>query len=464
MISCASSSREDILFDDFEKGHFINWNKQGNSFTKPNHIDSIDIDLKNPNGKFVAYSSFEGEGESRSLGKLVSKSFVIQRNFINFLIAGGNHNTRECVNLIIKNKIVKVATGKNDAILRKVTWDVSDFEGEEAVIEIVDAMSSSFERNALGFIVVDQIVFSDNLHKTDVVFEDFESGTYNGWNVIGNAFESPRNRTNVYYPISANGFNGQYFAFSFGEAHDERQGKLISIPFTINHDYIKLLVGGGNHEGLTCVNLAINGNIVQTATGNNDGNLRLHKWDVRNFKGQIAHIEIIDRFSGSWGHIMADDIVFTNKKAWYAIPLIWISLLLLAILTYLIIKYKPQFQKNDKRINGDNESLENLKNIIKTSEQYLNSEFSVEDIATLSCLTEKNIKELFEKSHYKSLTNYINYLRVEAFKTKLSDPKNEVYTMISIAKQCGFKSKTSFYRVFKSITNQTPSEYKNESQ
>ncbi len=217
IISCVSPERNDIVFDDFEKGAFENWNAQGNSFKEPVHLDSIIDSIKNARGKFIAFSNYKGEGERFSQGKLISKKFSIQRKSINFLIAGGNHTIRESVNLIIDNKIVKTATGKNDYILRNITWDVSDFEGKEAVIEIVDALATNYEENAVGQIIADYFVFSDNRHQKEVVFEDFESGTYNNWMVSGDAFEVPRNRTNVYYPISANGFSGQYFAFSFGE-------------------------------------------------------------------------------------------------------------------------------------------------------------------------------------------------------------------------------------------------------
>ncbi|NNG10205.1 MAG: helix-turn-helix transcriptional regulator [Arenibacter sp.] len=67
---------------------------------------------------------------------------------------------------------------------------------------------------------------------------------------------------------------------------------------------------------------------------------------------------------------------------------------------------------------------------------------------------------LFDKVGGTSLTNYLNYLRVEEFKRLLKDPNNEAYTMMYLAEKSGFSSKTSFYRVFKAVTNRTPSEYK----
>jgi transcriptional regulator GlxA family with amidase domain len=43
----------------------------------------------------------------------------------------------------------------------------------------------------------------------------------------------------------------------------------------------------------------------------------------------------------------------------------------------------------------------------------------------------------------------------------LSDPKYSHYSMLGIAFECGFSSKSTFNSVFKQITGKTPSEYKN---
>lgn len=460
LVGCANTERPDIVFDDFEKGQFINWDKQGQSFISPVNIDSINEPIKNTHGKYLAYSNFDGQGESRAQGKLVSQKFKINRKYISFLIAGGKHDVRECVNLIINNKIVKTATGENDMVFREVVWDVSAFKEQEAVIEVVDAMATSFERNALGFIMADHFVFSDKVHHREVVFEDFENGTYTNWQVEGDAFEIPRNRTNVYYPLSANGFNGEYFAFSFGRTHDKKQGKLTSNTFAINHDYISLLVGGGNHPRLTCVNLLVNDSVVRSATGNNDGNLRLHQWDVRDFKGMMASLEIVDHFSDGWGHIMVDDIVFRDRSPWYSLVWVWVVSLIVLVGGYFIFRLRLKPNPGLRITPKQTEVLGVLKSTIKASKVYLNSECSIKDIVSISTLSENEIDNLFSKSEYGSLINYINYLRVEAFKSQLQDPKNEAYTMISIAEQSGFSSKTSFYRIFKAVTNITPSKYK----
>ena len=459
-VSCRPSDRPDIVFDNFENGNFDNWNRLGVAFDKPYPLDSVKGNIKNVEGRFFVFSDFEGSEESSNQGKLVSKPFVINRKYISLLIAGGDHNTRECVNLIIDNKIVKVATGANDNELRRVTWEVGDLQGESAVIEIVDAMAARTDWNAIPYIIVDNIVFSDFRYSSEEIFEDFESGTYNNWTVQGDAFEIPRNRTNVYYPISINGFNGDFFAFSFGDSHDSKQGKLTSKMFEIKYDRIKFLIGGGKFEDRTCVNLLVNDSVVLSAVGRNDGQMRWHYWDVGPYVGNNATIEIVDHYSGNWGHIMVDDIIFYEKPV--DLMLVFYGAIVLLILLCLLIplvsrkKIKQKIRLNDE----EKEKLEKLKASIEVSEIFKDHNPSMNQIVENSGISEEEINLLFEKEGNNTLFNYINYLRVKEFKKQLKDPVNKAYTMIYLAKISGFSSRTSFYRIFKSITKITPSEYK----
>jgi AraC-like DNA-binding protein len=462
LYSCNYKEKEDIVFDDFENGLFQKWDVQGSSFNNPIHIDSTRVKIENAHGKYIAFSNFRATTQTNSReGKLISNKFVIDRNHIVFSIAGGKHATRACVNLIINNKVVRIATGKNDAVLRRIVWDVTEFIGKEAIIEVVDALGHPISNaTILPYIMVDYFLFIDTINLNEIIFEDFESGVYTNWIVTGEAFPTPRNRKNVYYPISANGFNGNYFAFSFGDAHDEKQGKLTSSLFTVKKDYIRFLVGGGNIKGKTCINLIVDDSIVFSSTGENDGQLRHHEWYVAHLKNKTARIEIVDNFSGSWGHIMVDEIVFYNKEAWY--QKFWLIGLLLIIIIFVFIKYLKNYSKKKVPLDLSSEDsfrLINLKEYIKDSKEYVNSNYSISDVIKSSGYTEKEIVFLFTKSEFLNIFNYINYLRVEYFKQEIMNPHNKNYTMISISEKSGFGSKTSFYRNFKLFTDMTPSEF-----
>jgi fructan beta-fructosidase len=100
-------------------------------------------------------------GGDDSTGKLTSPAFTIERRHINFLIGGGKYPEQTCINLIVDGKIVRTATGPNDAgvgseRLDWESWDVAELMGKSATIQIVDDRQGGW-----GHINIDQIVQSD---------------------------------------------------------------------------------------------------------------------------------------------------------------------------------------------------------------------------------------------------------------------------------------------------------------
>ncbi len=94
---------------------------------------------------------------------------------------------------------------------------------------------------------------------------------------------------------------------------DRAQGKLTSQPFKISRWFVACLVGGGKHPDKTCVNILVDGRIVATATGRNSENLQPVKLNVRSYEGKEAVIEMADAHDGGWGHVLVDQIVFTDE-------------------------------------------------------------------------------------------------------------------------------------------------------
>jgi len=156
------------------------------------------------------------------------------------------------------------------------------------------------------------------------VFEDFESGTYEKWQIQGTAFGDKPARadsTNRAEPIS--GQQGKFLADSSwmgGSANDSQQhgdsavGKLISRPFEITRPYIALLVASGKNQGKTCVNLLIDGKVERTSTGTDSKKLTWQEWYIRDLIGKTAHIEIVDASGDSGGHILVDQIEFRDRR------------------------------------------------------------------------------------------------------------------------------------------------------
>ena len=67
----------------------------------------------------------------------------------------------------------------------------------------------------------------------------------------------------------------------------------------------------------TSVNLVIDGKVVASATGNNSGTLEWTIMDVSAYKGRKARLVIEDHNGNAedWGHIMVDQIIQSDTKA-----------------------------------------------------------------------------------------------------------------------------------------------------
>lgn len=147
-----------------------------------------------------------------------------------------------------------------------------------------------------------------------IIITDFENKDYGDWKTEGKAFGAAPARANVNPPRNrVTGHAGKRLVNSY-LGGDKTTGKLVSPTFTIQRRHINFLIGGGNHPGATCINLVVNGKTVRTATGTsakdalNREIIIWKNWNVKDLKGQKAHLEIIDNHSRGWGHINVDQI------------------------------------------------------------------------------------------------------------------------------------------------------------
>src|SRR5688572_24123055 len=146
----------------------------------------------------------------------------------------------------------------------------------------------------------------------DVVLADFEGADYGGWTATGEAFGPGPAKGTLPGQMHVDGYLGKGLVNSFLNG-DKTQGTLASPEFAIERGYITFLIGGGGHEGKTCINLIIDDKQVRTATGEESEHLAWLTWDVKELAGKKGRIEIVDKESGGWGHINVDQITLTDR-------------------------------------------------------------------------------------------------------------------------------------------------------
>lgn len=125
---------------------------------------------------------------------------------------------------------------------------------------------------------------------------------------------------------------------------------------------------------------------------------------------------------------------------------------------------KPKVEKEKYIKSGLTESKSeelytSLARLIAEDKVYTSSELSLSELASMLDIHPNYLSEVINKKEGRTFYDYINAFRVEEFKRLIAIPENRQFTLMSIAYDCGFNSKSSFNRYFKKITGLTPSQY-----
>lgn len=157
--------------------------------------------------------------------------------------------------------------------------------------------------------------------REDRILFDFEGG-YDGWEVSGEAFGKQPVRVDEVPDYQGDlGAKGKGLVNSHASApgdsteeKDAATGRLLSPEFTIDRNFLSYLIGGGKNRQAVAVRLLIDGNEPIIRTGQNKNAMTPMVIDVVRHQGKKARIEILDKATGGWGHIGADQFVLTDRR------------------------------------------------------------------------------------------------------------------------------------------------------
>jgi AraC-like DNA-binding protein len=90
---------------------------------------------------------------------------------------------------------------------------------------------------------------------------------------------------------------------------------------------------------------------------------------------------------------------------------------------------------------------------------YLNPTLSLSDLSDEIKLPSHHITQTLNEYAKINFYDFVNEFRVEEFKRKIKSGEAQEFSLLGIAFDCGFNSKSSFNRIFKKFTAQSPSEY-----
>ena len=136
-------------------------------------------------------------------------------------------------------------------------------------------------------------------------------------------------------------------------------------------------------------------------------------------------------------------------------------------IAYLAWK-KPMLLINGKKYNKSELNAERrlayqrkLVALMESEALYADPLLNSQKLAERLSLPVPYLSQLINESFQTNFYHFVNQYRVEASKHLLSDPDHQGKTVLEIAYQVGFNSKSTFNAAFKRLTHQTPVEFRN---
>ncbi len=117
-------------------------------------------------------------------------------------------------------------------------------------------------------------------------------------------------------------------------------------------------------------------------------------------------------------------------------------------------KYQTSSLKGVKSL----ELYERLRRLMVSERPYLDPHLNLPQLAAMLDTNTKYLSQVVNYHYGNNLQQFVNVYRVADAKRRLIEGEHSNLTYYAIGQLCGFKNKSTFYKVFKKITEYTPHE------
>lgn len=157
------------------------------------------------------------------------------------------------------------------------------------------------------------------------------------------------------------------------------------------------------------------------------------------------------------------------------LALMWILYGILAyVISFYSLKYpqifrlklveEPEIRQDQHRLTPEEivPLKARLQTYIDEEKPYRRPDLKLSTMAREVETSPNNLSWLLNNVYHQSFYDFVNQYRVEEFIKRVQQHEHKGFTLLSIAEKVGFKSKSTFYKAFKSNTGKTPTEYLRE--
>lgn len=131
-------------------------------------------------------------------------------------------------------------------------------------------------------------------------------------------------------------------------------------------------------------------------------------------------------------------------------------------MAYQALMARHRAERQNEAISQHDEIMQRLQDYIEIHKPYLDPEIRVGDIQKSLNVSALELNSALKKKGFDNFNALINKVRVQEVQNRFENPEFDHYSVEAIAKDAGFGSRTSFYRVFEAVTGVRPAYYRSQ--
>lgn len=158
----------------------------------------------------------------------------------------------------------------------------------------------------------------------------------------------------------------------------------------------------------------------------------------------------------------------------FVLSTVGLGTLLFFIGYYLILKYNwfhvvpieevPEDEPQKSKLSPKTDTYyQNLMKLMHDEKLYTDVELTLQNLSERLGISAGYLSRIINEKENKNFFEFVNTFRIQEVKKRLVDKEYHHYSILGIALESGFKSKSTFNTVFKKFTGQTPSSYQRQS-
>jgi AraC-like DNA-binding protein len=121
-----------------------------------------------------------------------------------------------------------------------------------------------------------------------------------------------------------------------------------------------------------------------------------------------------------------------------------------------------KYEKSSLTSENSEKYLSKLLITMEEEKPYLNNDLTLQKLSEMLSISPHHLSQIINEKTNQNFFDFVNYYRIEEAKILLLDKRGELLTILAIAEEVGFNSKSAFNIAFKKNTSMTPSQFKKQ--